>query len=148
MNLLEFAVFEKRITDQRTHGLTDPRMDGPLDGRTKPHLKFLFATKNAQIHFLSLFFNHLKITRFCLFQHPGDQATPIHIRFLISCSNPLSLSFAFKTFPSYINPENLIFGHFWTLQAKTVTRGAPMRPPNEDPTSFLYKYRPILWDAS
>ena len=46
MNLLElnrinFAVFEKRVTD--------PRTDGPTHGRTKPLIELLFATKNLFI---------------------------------------------------------------------------------------------------
>ena len=39
-NLLEFAVFEKRVTDGPT--------DRPTDGRTKPLMELLFATKNLR----------------------------------------------------------------------------------------------------
>ena len=50
LNLLEFAVFEKRVThgqmDRRTDGPTDGWTDGPTDGRMKPLIEWLFATKN------------------------------------------------------------------------------------------------------
>ena len=43
MNFLEFAVFEKRVTD----GPTDLPTDGRTDGRTKPLIELLFATKKS-----------------------------------------------------------------------------------------------------
>ena len=36
-----------------------------------------------------------------------------------------------------------IFGHFWTLSAKVVTRGAPWVPRHEDPT-FLLCLKPLI----
>jgi len=49
LNLLKFAVFEKRVTDGWTDGgtdgrtdrRTDGRKDGRTDGRTDGHLKWL-----------------------------------------------------------------------------------------------------------
>ena len=43
LNLLQFAVFEKRLMDGRTDG----RIDGQTDRRTKPLIELLFATKNG-----------------------------------------------------------------------------------------------------
>ena len=42
LNLLEFTVFEKRVTD----GPMNPRTDPQTHGRTKPLIELLFATKN------------------------------------------------------------------------------------------------------
>ena len=39
--------------------------------------------------------------------------------------------------------KNLIFGRFWTLSAKVVTRGAPWVPRHEDPT-FLLCLKPLI----
>ena len=50
LNLLEFAFFEKRLTNRQTHGQTDWQTDWPMDRWTKPLIELLSQLKKCKIH--------------------------------------------------------------------------------------------------
>ena len=63
MNLLEFTLFKKRVTeDGPTDGPTHGPTDGPTHGRTKSLIELLFATKNDNISIVDGKFHEDSIT--------------------------------------------------------------------------------------